>query len=384
MRLRHCRGRLGLLSLLLVAFAAADHINVDDSSCRNTCVKCGHTWAFDVTDASQESNYCYAPEPTTQGIHRCFGSDTMEAAACAYLTVTPLHHGEEAAAIGTRRLLTAHGGLYDHDSNADGHHDGEMITGATIAPTTFTGTGGLTVLPSCPPCTAVPTPPPTPCPIAYCTSGHFRSADGCHCHDCPTGKYQSVDDQTSCIACDGCPTAEYRGGCGVTSAGSCVGCPKGKYKAGISTGTEGCSKCGNGRYQPYVSRGFCYACPDGKFSRIGHTYCYFCPRGKFADTWGSGVCASCSAGTFQNYMGKHDCFACPIGRYQHLTGLHFCFTCAKGQYQAYTARTFCYSCEAGKFQSTNGQNACIACPTGKYQGYEGRDSCFDCATCVGG
>jgi hypothetical protein len=45
-----------------VPLVHANHVRVDEHSCRNTCSKCDHTWAFDVTDSRRESNYCYQPD----------------------------------------------------------------------------------------------------------------------------------------------------------------------------------------------------------------------------------------------------------------------------------------------------------------------------------
>ncbi|XP_041371292.1 uncharacterized protein LOC121384779 [Gigantopelta aegis] len=91
-----------------------------------------------------------------------------------------------------------------------------------------------------------------------CGVGTFHKKNQDLCMPCPKGKYQTIEGQTSCIAC---PPGTSTLGNGTKTLARCMdACKPHEYS---STGLQPCFRCPGGTIQPREGSTFCHLCPLG-------------------------------------------------------------------------------------------------------------------------
>ena len=146
----------------------------------------------------------------------------------------------------------------------------------------------------CPPGTPV-APPSSPAATCApgCLAGHYLTSTNV-CTACPTGQYQTIEDQTAC-----------RSDCGSTYQGS--------Y---INADQSACVGCSTGRYQDEKDQSSCKS---------------NCEAGYSINSYKT-ACIACVVGQYQNENQQTECKSCSTGRYQDETQQRIgCKACSSGQ-----------------------------------------------------
>lgn len=168
----------------------------------------------------------------------------------------------------------------------------------------------------------------------------------CICVGCPTGKYNSRDDdfRFAMRHCKDCPqNCNIAGGLAL----GCVYCEIGKYANSNYDGCYNCpaghqsystqnSNCINSLSSPAGYHAVCEACAVGKYNTDGQGLCHDCPARTFADTTGLSACKE----------GK----LCPVNH----------------EPNAATGATGCSACGINHFRSGN-LDVCQRCPTQNFR-----------------
>ena len=138
-----------------------------------------------------------------------------------------------------------------------------------------------------------------------CPSGNFSNLDANNggnpagnagCPQCPYGKYQLDQAESTCDNCQTCTAGKYRDDCGVAFDGTCKGCVAGQFKEDIGAFWVTLNP-GKAQWEA-----LCTNCPYGKYSlTVNQTQCQscaVCPSGQKRDNCGSvGGTTAGSSGT---------------------------------------------------------------------------------------
>ena len=164
----------------------------------------------------------------------------------------------------------------------------------------------------------------------------------------------------------------------------------------INQGAKACAACPAGKFQPGLSRGYCFRCLLGEFQpAAGQQRCRRCRVGRVQPTLGSAACVACAGsnaeggfapdeagakhcvpcgGAAAKHRAKH-CHACPSGRHRDgglvarvpLVSPPYmgCVVCAAGKHPREQPQS-CRDCPGGQFPDARGTGACAACRAGRY------------------
>ncbi|SPQ98635.1 unnamed protein product (mitochondrion) [Plasmodiophora brassicae] len=273
-----------------------------------------------------------------------------------------------------------------------------------------------------------PTPPwpPSPSPPPPLATGPILP-------QCPTGRYTSLPDMTSCAACpSGTVTNAHQTGCISCQAGyaptpaqdACQQCSQGYYSdsgttctlcpyptpvspAGsqnaslctycrsgqvavqgalppnnvcqncdpgtFATNGVNCTACSVGTISSLPGQAACTLCKPGTQPNPQMTLCLPCPAGSFGTT--QGTCHPCAPGSYSS-SGAESCTTCPGGTYSRTQSSSACLPCANGTVSQPGA-TSCTTCLAGT-QANSNMTACLPCPDGQYSAIDG-SACISCS-----
>jgi hypothetical protein len=191
------------------------------------------------------------------------------------------------------------------------------------------------------------------------------------CRPCPSGKFTSQPQQSSCSGA--CPVGwrvrESQGA--VSKEAACEACSPGTY-LGQPMGTD-CALCPPGYYCPFSNMSAGIPCPAGKFSpspgSADPSDCLACSAGSWAGA-ASAVCTKCERGKASAAPGAASSTAC--------------VPCRPGLFAAGEGSNQCNPCELGAYSEVEGATACSLCPQATYQPFEGKASRMDCRPCPEG
>ena len=285
-----------------------------------------------------------------------------------------------------------------------------------------------------------------------CPAGHYAVGDPVECSGataagyyspeyseeqfpCPTGYYQPLAEQASCIPADPgnfvtgeasteqtpCSPGTYQPAslstdCITASSGHYVAssgatnqdpCLAGSWQSSPgqtscftassghfveSSGSDAQDKCQQGQFQPSEGATSCLNAEPGHYvDIIGSAQQIPCPVGKYMPGTGASECTQASAGNYVDSEGASSQSLCPAGTYQPQKAQASCIESSPGNYTNFDGATSQVECPAGTFQASPGQTSCensqpgnysapgssspTLCPSGTYSEFEGQSQC---------
>uniref|UniRef100_A0A0G4GGJ9 Tyrosine-protein kinase ephrin type A/B receptor-like domain-containing protein n=1 Tax=Chromera velia CCMP2878 TaxID=1169474 RepID=A0A0G4GGJ9_9ALVE len=199
--------------------------------------------------------------------------------------------------------------------------------------------------------------------------GILKVVGECYCGE---GKIpELIEDPTVGLRCDLCPAGTYRG----PFDANCIDCLPGTFS--FTPGASFCPPCPEGTAG--IGTEECTACQEGEFQPLtGQTTCNICPKNTFAATRGSTSCQPCDPGFQTPGDGADECIPCSIGTFKTTNAPDAeCESCPCGTFATLNA-TECTPCSPGYFQPAERQGNCLECPQGFFQGMEGACDCDAC------
>ena len=224
----------------------------------------------------------------------------------------------------------------------------------------------------------------------FCLKGFVGTLNtyGDSCAACAMGKYQELDDKTSC---DDCIAGKYNSNTGSSTVNDCLDCAGNTHTA--QAGSDNADDCHCNAGFKYTDNSAnaqqtCVQCDAGKYTEnLGESSCDDCGKGKFSTLIGQNTetdCQNCVAGKFNNELGRTDCDECPgddgvtPGTYQGLSGETSCTSCPSDSGHTLTTQTDISACECNAGYSNNNDD-CVACNPGYFKDSRGDVACSDCA-----
>ncbi|KAM8939561.1 uncharacterized protein RCH25_053238 [Pelodytes ibericus] len=174
------------------------------------------------------------------------------------------------------------------------------------------------------------------------------SVNTTQCAACPRGTFSS-NDTDACVCCGN---------------GSCLG--------------SGCSPCPTGYYQPVNGQWTCLACPEGFYtSTIQSVVCQSCSAGYYSNMTASPDCLECEKGFFSTHENATFCEPCLPGSFCNMSRCSRCTLCPKGEEAPVAGSTACSLCRPGTYKGA-GDQFCLFCRDGDYQDKWGAEMCEVC------
>eukprot|EP01045_Picozoa_sp_COSAG04_P011047 COSAG04_NODE_698_length_11049_cov_9.441370_2_plen_2967_part_00 len=238
-----------------------------------------------------------------------------------------------------------------------------------------------------------------------CSAGKYLeaagSSAGSDCIPCNTGTYSPTEGNALPGACIACVAGKWVDTVGSTNASDCIVCGAGTYGT-LDTVSVGCIDCPGGTAQSLDAQTSCVACGSGEYSAVGAISCAPCAAGRYDhDSSAATSCEACSAGTVSGVRatvcrrcgaGEMDddsdpstpCVGCTAGRYQNASGSTSCESCATGRYQGQSGQRSCVDCGAGRYADVVASPDCIACAAGQFSAQSAATHELQCQLCQPG
>ena len=99
------------------------------------------------------------------------------------------------------------------------------------------------------------------------------------CSTCNSGYYAGIQGQS--VGCNKCPGGYY------CPSGKLIPCSKGYY---CPQGSSSQKACPSGKYSSSANASSCSTCPSGTYSNAGASSCISCPKGSYSSSSGSSSC----------------------------------------------------------------------------------------------